>query len=182
MSARRVQSVIASIRPTSRVEWLIVIAILVILLALVVPSAKWASSGTIEIPVHVVVFDASDATPIANALVAIVRAPPGSGEYSLDEYRDRLSPDLLVMRDGIDHHETGTDGAATIECRFPTGASHLHPEARAHIHWYWVMVSAEGFGAVVTPLRYNSRTTMSLREQSEIPFVVGLTAPKALTE
>ena len=168
--------------PKTLLEWLIIAVIIAILVALVLPDSEWASSGTIVVPVHVVVFDGGTALPIADAVVGIVRAPPASGDFALDEYREPFSSAWSAMAKGEFGSRTGADGSVTIEFEFPTGASHVNPEPRARTRWYWLLVSSDGYGAAVVPLRYESISTKSLREQRILQAYVGLWDRKPQTE
>jgi len=58
-----------------------------ILASLLVPSPQWASSGSITIPVEVMVFDTVLVTPIENAIVTIVRAPPRANAFNFGGWR-----------------------------------------------------------------------------------------------
>ncbi len=158
--------------PKTLIEWLILIAIVAILVALLLPPVKWASSGSVTIPVDIVVFDAMTAAPIEGADVAIVWAPPATGEFQLHEYTERISPGLQAM-DGI-AATTNDSGMATIDHEFRTGANYERPQTHAHTRWYWLLVSADGYGTVAVPLRYESMTSAELRRQGRLPAYVGL--------
>lgn len=160
--------------PKTFLEWLVIAVIIAILVALVLPDSEWAASGSIVVPVHVVVFDGKTTLPIANAVVGIVRAPPASGDFALDEYREPFSSAWSAMAKGEFGSRTGADGSVTIEFEFPTGASHVNPEPRAHTRWFWLLVSSKEYGAAVVPLRYESIATKSLREQKILRAYVGL--------
>ncbi|MEQ9410675.1 MAG: hypothetical protein RIK87_23260 [Fuerstiella sp.] len=159
-------------RPKTLLEWLVVAAIVAILAALLIPPAKWASSGSVTIPVDVVVFDAHSAKPIEGAFVAIVRAPPASGEFELNEYQEGLSNGFSAIHEiGV---QTDVSGLATIDQEFRTGANHERPISHAHTRWYWVLVSADDYGSVAVPLRYESMATKELKTQGRFPAYVGL--------
>ena len=160
--------------PKTLLEWLVIAVIIAILVALVLPDSEWASSGTIVVPVHVVVFDGGTALPIKDAVVGIVRAPPATGDFAHDEYREAFSSAWSAMAKGEFGSRTGADGSVTIEFEFPTGASHVNPEPRAHTRWFWLLVSSKKYRAVVVPLRYESISTKSLREQRILQAYVGL--------
>ena len=70
----------------SRVEWLVVFAIIALLVALLTPAVPWGGSGDIDLPIRVKVLDVSEGRPIGKARVAILNGPfPG---YSTpDEFR-----------------------------------------------------------------------------------------------
>lgn len=158
--------------PKTLIEWLVIAAIVAILVAVVVPQPKWASSGSVTIPVDVVVFDARSATPIEGAFVAIVWAPPATGEFELHEYFDRLSSGFSAINKIV--AKTNGAGIATIDREFRTGASHKRPISHAHTSWYWVLVSADDYGSVAVPLRYESITSKELKALGRLPAYVGL--------
>lgn len=160
--------------PKTLLEWLVIAAIIAILVALLLPAREWASSGTIVVPVHVVVFDGETMLPITDAVVGIFRAGPATEDFSRDVYRETFSSAWSTMAKGEFGSRTGADGSVTIEFEFPTGASHVNPEARAHTRWYWLLVSSKEYGAAVMPLRYESITTKSLRQQKILQAYVGL--------
>lgn len=113
-------------RPTL-VAVLLVIAIVAILVALIVPSVEWASSGSARFPVRVIVFDAQQSRPIANAHVAIFRASPLSGLNTLEENRGCFDPENGASVSDISDGVTGADGTAVVEYEFRTGASQRRP-------------------------------------------------------
>ncbi len=167
--------------PKTLIEWLAVVAIIAILIALLVPPVQWASSGSIRIPVQVVVFNPETGEAVQDARVAIVRGLPAGEEFSLADHRERLSglKELLAAGDigalnGSVGAGTGSDGTVTLDVEFRTEASHKNPVPRAHTRWYWVLVSADRHGTVAVPLRYESLTTKQLREQKTLLAYVGL--------
>ncbi len=162
-----------SFRRPTLTEVLAVIAITLILFAILLPPVKWASSGSIQLPVRIVVFDAAHARPIAGAQVTIVWAPPLADVESIDEYRDRFPANSFGDVAEDDRHLTGTDGTVVVEQEFRTGGSHRRP-SHAHLRWYWVMVLAEGYNGVVIPVRHESQPVAILREQKEIVVPIGL--------
>jgi hypothetical protein len=168
------RGVISKVLELSLIEWLILVMILAIVIALTLPGPQWASSGTIEMPVRIVVFDAKTTLPISDADVAIFRAPPATGNFDLAEYRDPIANTLAAMERDDLGKKTDSNGSATIVFEFRTGASHVHTESRAHTSWYWVIVSADGYGSAVLPLRYETLPTKVLREQEFLPAYVGL--------
>ncbi|GAB5445111.1 MAG: hypothetical protein Fues2KO_54600 [Fuerstiella sp.] len=160
-------------RPRTPVEWLAIAAVFAILVAILISETKWASSGSVIIPVDVEVFDAYSATPIEGAFVAIVWAPPATSEFELHEYRDKLSNGFSAINEtGV---QTNVAGRATIDQQFRTGANHKMPIAHVHTRWYWVLVSAADYGSVSVPLRYESMTSKDLKAMGRLPAYVGLT-------
>jgi hypothetical protein len=154
---------------------LALVAFLAVLVALILPATKWASSGDIRFPVRVFVFDATRGVPIANARVAIFWAPLLSGVETLQENREFFrSVDLDQIRDDVGG-VTKSDGTVVIDYKFRTGANHERPITYAHLRGTWVRVQVEGYGGVVVPVRYDSLPTATLREQKELVVPVGLT-------
>lgn len=151
-----------------------VVALLTIVVAIVLPEAKWASSGSIKIPVRVFVFDASRGKPIADSRVVIFRAPPLLSERSLAESRELYDPENVERAPITMQGATGDDGMAVIEVEFRTGASHNRPTPYAHLRWGWVYVHADGYGAVVVPVRYESEPMAAVRQQKEFSVSIGL--------
>ncbi|MBS0264218.1 MAG: hypothetical protein JSS02_19935 [Planctomycetes bacterium] len=161
------------LRMPTLIELLAIIAIVAVIAALLIPPAKWGGSGSIRIPVRVLVFDASRGTPIANARVAMFYAPPLHDMKWLEE-----SPDLYDSTNRARHDGVGTtdaDGAAVIEYEFATLASYNNPTWRARLQSAWVHVQADGFGGAVIPVRYESEPTAKLRDQKELLVTIGLT-------
>lgn len=154
------------------VEWLVVIAIVAVMVAMLLSGEQWASSGSIRFPVRVLVFDAAHGTPIANARIGIFRARPLYDSKSLEEERDRYDPKNRIRN--TDYGTTDADGTVVIEHEFTTGANHLRPATHAHLGRAWVHVLAEGYGGVVVPVRHDSQPTATLREQKELVVPVGL--------
>ena len=160
--------------PKTWIEWLVVVAIAAILVALVIPETKWAADGSIDVPVRVHVFDADAMQPIEGARVALIRGPLAGDSVALDEYRDRFESGWKAMKDGWFGETTQADGFATIDCKMPTGSSHKNPESRAHASLFWVLVSSDDHQRVAVPLRYQSIPTKSLQEEGVLPVFVGV--------
>lgn len=155
-------------------EWTVLVLIALALAALLVPSPQWAASGTMRVPVRVVVFDAETGAPIAGALVAIVRAPPVTREFAPTESTELFSAWWLAFDRGQILMRTLADGAVTIPTEFTTGFSDKNPEPRAHTRWQWVLVQADGYGRVAAPLRHESMTTESVRREGTLTTAVGM--------
>jgi len=153
-------------------EWLVMLAIIAVVVALIVPAGKWAASGDIRFPVRVFVFDAAHGTPIANARVGIFWAGPWHPSKRLDEQPDQYDPRRRVREEfsGV----TVTDGTVVINYEFRTGANYVRPTMYAHVNFAWVHVQADGYGGVVVPVRHDSLPTSTLREQKELIVPVGL--------
>jgi hypothetical protein len=163
--------------PKTLIGWLTLIAMVAVLVAVIIPEAKWGSSGSVTIPVDVVVFDALTAKPIEGAYVAIVWASRATSEVELQRHKANLSGGLSV----IERIGTKTDhaGLATIDHEFGTGANYKHPQSHADTSSYWLIVSADGYGSAAVPLRYQTMTTKALREQGRLPAYVGLSRVKS---
>ncbi|MEZ5942120.1 MAG: hypothetical protein R3C18_12070 [Planctomycetaceae bacterium] len=154
------------------VHWLLIIAIVVVLVALLIPQAKWALSGEITIPVTVTVFDAGTNKPIQGARVAIIRGPWAAISSELDDPMGRIAGGVEYLdEDGV---ATDTQGLDVIAATFSTGANHEHPVTRAHTNFYWVLVTADGYGGVAVPVRYQSIESHVLRERGDLAVSIGL--------
>lgn len=154
--------------------WLVMAAVSILLIALLLPQPKWASSGTVTIPVEIHVFDVHSAKPIEGAIVSIIWSPPANGEFELHEYQERLSSGFLAIKEtGM---KTNDAGIAVIQQELKTGANHERPTSHAHTRWYWLLVTADDYGGVAVPLRYESLPTQELKEMESLPAYVGLTS------
>jgi hypothetical protein len=157
--------------PPTLIELLSVIAVIAVAVAYFTPRTKWASSGEIQVPVRVFVFDARQARPISNARVGLRHQVVNERELRPD---DR---DLAVPFDELPNADLGTtdaEGVAIIAHGFRTGANYERPAPYAHLWMEWVIVDAPGYGRVATPVRYRSMPTKSLREQGELAMTIGL--------
>ncbi|MCA8991267.1 MAG: hypothetical protein KDA88_04775 [Planctomycetaceae bacterium] len=154
------------------IHWLLITAIVVVLVALLIPQAKWASDGEITVLVVVTVFDAATANPIQGARVAVLRGTDAELSDENRDWLDRISYDVETL----DENGVTTDirGKAEVETVFRTSASNVHPGGRAHTDFYWVLVSADGYGGVVVPVRYQSIESHVLREKGNLPVSIGL--------
>jgi hypothetical protein len=171
-------------RPTL-IDLLIVVAIIAVAAAFLLPAVKWASSGSLVVPVQVTVFDVLTAQPIEGASIAIVRGVSTHAEFTLEEYSEYLRWGADPEFSGMSHRHvprggSGTNGIATIPVEFNTGASHNHPEARAHTNWYWLIVQAPGYSGVAVPLTDRPHATKDLKSSSTgLQTMVGLISEKA---
>jgi len=167
-------------RRTTLVEWLTIFALFAVLAALMISGQPWASSGSLTIPVDVTIFDVLTSRPIENALVSIVWSPPASEAFALDSH-EQLAGGLSAIE--LLGKRTDPSGRATIQQEFRTGANHTRPEPHAHTRWYWLLVSADGYGEVAVPLRYESLTTKSLKQLKRLPAYVGMAqSPRNVAE
>jgi hypothetical protein len=158
-------------RRVTVVEWLVILAIVAVLTALIVPETQWASDGILEFPVRVIVFDAEKAQPISGAEVALTHLSPVT---EVDTIPDPVPKTLLDELSDEHQHRTGDDGSVTISYNFHTGASNRSPRPKAFLRWEWVIVRAQGYGTVVLPVRHDSMETKTLRELRELIVPVGL--------
>jgi hypothetical protein len=162
------------IRRLTLLEWVVIATIVLLLIALLIPATQWASSGDIELPVRVLVFDAQLAMPITGARVGILRGPPWIDDEFSVHYRKYFAPGIF---DGIlktDQGVTDTNGQVVVNYKFRTGASHKRPIPHAHTSWVWAAVQADGFGGAVVQVRQESVPTSQLREQKELRVPIGL--------
>lgn len=154
------------------IEWLVMAAIVGVVVALALPTVQSVRPGEISVPVEITVFDGQTLKPITAARVTIIRALPATGSFPPAEFGDRLSLEKLKIPElgGV----TGVDGVARFEHRFRTGAKEESSQPHAHLNWYWVLVSADGFSPVGFPLRTSSVPTEKLREQGKLSTMVAL--------
>jgi hypothetical protein len=161
------------------VEWLLIAGIASILMAILMPEARWASDGSVQLPVQVFVFDLERRVPIENARVMLIR-----GEQIRD-LTTLAAPSNLFPRQPFDplppEYGASTDatGSTTIEHQFHTGASHKHPVTRAFLEQVWVQLEANGYGRVAIPIRHESQPVAVLKKQGPIIVQLGLAASKA---
>lgn len=164
----------------SLVEWLVIAAIIAILAALFVPGSQWASSGDVEVPVQVTVFDATTGKRIPGARVAIMRGLPAamSNDFST-RFPDRVVSSWRDLNSRESGETTDALGTALILQRFTTGASHTRPEAHAHVNNCWVLISTDLHGSIAVPLRHESMPIKMLREMEALPVAIGLSPSSA---
>lgn len=157
------------------IDWIVLVVICAVILALIIPKTKWASSGSLQVPVKIMVFDLSTGSPIPHAQVTLFRAPPVHGLQAFLEDHDRYRP---AHYKGFVHElqrgETDLQGSATIGYEFRTGANYENPAPRAHTNWVWVEVRAAGYGVVVVPIRHESLATSGIKERGELAVPIGL--------
>lgn len=168
------QKTFKSLWPSTIIEWLIIIAIIAVTIAILVPEAQWASDGDITIPVRVVVFDAETVTPINGAQVSLFRCPPWTEDEFLKGFRERWSSEQFDADWNLHRGVTDVTGQAVITYKFNTSASNKNPVTRAHTRWVWTAVRANGYGGAAVQLRQESLPTSILREQKGLTVPVGL--------
>lgn len=173
-------SVLVRRRALTRLEWLVIAAIVALLIALLLPPVQWASSGDIDFPVRVLVFDAESSRPIAGAHVALLRVPSWYEEQSdfLKDFDERFTSEFYFSDENPDRGVTDMNGQAVITYKFRTGASHQRPTPHAHTSWVWAAVRAEGYGGAVVQVRQESLPTPQLREQKELRVPISLLPAK----
>lgn len=153
-------------RPKTLLEWLVIIAILIVLIALWFAPVTWVSDGTITLPVHVRVFDPTSGAPISNAKVGVLRYRTISGTDDIEP----LETDLAH----IIRNPTNAAGSVSIDQMFYTNASDRNPIPRAHLSGVWVIVEADGYHRALLTVGNVSVPTAELRKRGEILVPVGL--------
>jgi hypothetical protein len=140
--------------------------------ALLIPSGKWVSDGSIRLPIRIFVFDAAGRRPIANAECAVFWSPPVLDENnSVDRFPSGPPIDDLPKKcRGV----TDATGFCVIEYTFATSASHDRPHPHAFLMNDWVRVEAAGYGGVVVPVRYEERLASELRKEGQVLLSIGL--------
>lgn len=159
----------------SRLEWLVLLAIIAALVALLFPLQQWASSGEIEYPVRVLVFDATTGKPIVGCRVAVIRHKALSGDDPLKDYGDPF-PQQNVFENipAEDQGVTDATGSLTVTRKFSTGASSHHPHTRARLTNVWVVAQAKAYGGVAIPVGYASMPLKELRASPHLLVPIGL--------
>ncbi|HEY4262280.1 MAG TPA: hypothetical protein VGM98_19120 [Schlesneria sp.] len=170
------QSIKRRLAEISSLEWIVIVAIIAVLIALLFPQPQWASSGSIRLPVRVHVFDSVHGTPISGANMMVIRGPWAGDPKAPEELRERFASDPISDLPQKYFATTDENGIAVIEYEFFTGASHRRPVSHAHLDYNWVRVEAERYGDAVIPVRQESVPTALLRKQGEVLVEVGLIA------
>jgi hypothetical protein len=159
------------LRAPNVTEWIVIAAIIVALGWLLFTQGKWAASGTLRVPVRVVVFDATTHQTLRGASVRVVRLRKPAGEV-VTASRPLLSADAFA--ETTDPLPTDKDGAAMFHVEMGTGASHKNPQGIVHTDFYWVMVRADGYGTALVPIRHEPTQRKWLSEQAFLPVYAGL--------
>lgn len=163
----------------TRVEILVVIAIIAVLIAIFLPPAKWAADGSREFPVRVFVFDVSTGQPVPDADVAILSGHGIPGVYTVED-APAAAKEFVALSEHLDFapatHKgrTNQHGLATIQAEVRTGSSSQHPQPRAFPTRNWIVVSAPGFLGVVIPLGMDPVLTSELRERGGFLVPIGI--------
>lgn len=169
-----VSSIRRSLRKQTLLEWVVIVAILAVLVALLTPETKWASSGDLRLPVKVFVFDANQYKPIPDAKVTVFRAFPVGDQASLVRWQDQFKIGPISELPHQFWTTTDAQGIAVIDYEFRTGASHKRPVTHAHVNFTWVRVEADGFGGAAIPVRHDSQPSSALKQKGEVLVQVGL--------
>jgi hypothetical protein len=162
------------IRKLSAVEWLVVITTAIIVLGLIFSPVHWASSGTIRIPVRVLVFDPTSGKGIAKAQVSLYRAYSLTDSSSAEDRGGQYDPRPFDQNPDVASGLTDAEGIFVVDFEFQTGANHQRPAAHAKVSRVWVHARAEGYGGVVVPVRPESQPVTGLKEQGQIFVPIGL--------
>ena len=162
----------------TRVEMLVVIAIVVVLLAILIPEAQWVADGTRDFPVRIFVFDAERGEPVPDAEVAVISR--GVFKVYSVERAPQAAKELVPLQDHLDlvpasqRGHTDEQGIASLIVEVRTSASNRNPQPRAFPGHNWVVVSAPGFRGVVFPLGQESVLTSELRERGGFLVPIGI--------
>ena len=162
----------------TRVEILVVIAIIAVLIALLLPEAQWVADGTREFPVRIFVFDAERGEPVPGAEVAVISR--GVFKVYSVERAPQAAQELVPLQDHLDlvpasqKGHTDEQGIASLIVEVRTSSSNKHPQPRAYPGHNWVVVSAPGFGGVVFPLSQEPVLTSELRERGGFLVPIGI--------
>lgn len=158
----------------TRLELLVTVLILAILAAILLPAAQWGASGSLDVPVRVMVFDAQQGKPLPFAEVYLFRAGPVVDANSLREHHVDFQASIESLQANGQVVFTDAEGIATFSVSFMTEANHHQPEAYLWSPRPWVYVRAGGFGSSVTPLWYGRQLARPLRQAGEFRVSVGL--------
>lgn len=164
------QSLLERQRRPTLIGVLSVIAVIAVAAAYFTPRTKWASSGEIQVPVRVFVFNAAQARPIPNARVglqheAVIERELDTGDRVLSASLDELP--------NVDLGTTGADGVVTISHGFRTEANYKRPDPQAFLGCEWVLVEAPGYGRVAIPVGYDFAPTRTLKQKG-LTVTIGL--------
>ncbi|SFI81003.1 hypothetical protein [Planctomicrobium piriforme] len=158
------------LRPLTLVEWLVIIALIAVLIALLVPPVKWGASGFIDVPIRIFVFDVIEGRPIKGAHVAIIRYSPDMPKAEFPAITAAFFDELRTSQD----HQTDDRGSTIITETFMTEVNYKSPEQFALLFNRWVVVAADGFEPVMTPVRHDTERTAKIRKRGELVVAVGL--------
>ena len=155
-------------------EALVVAAIIVVLVALLLPATQWVADGSRKFPVRIYVFDASRKIPIEGAKVSLFRAPRIDGQsLRIPDWGYRAPGTSRLVAEPFESL-TNELGYVESTVEFMTSASSRQPTPHTHLTWVWVEVHAEEYGTVVVPVRYESEPTAQVREQGQLLVPIGL--------
>jgi len=143
--------------PTS-IETLVIGVIVAVVVMLLIPKVKWASSGSLRVPVRVTVVDGKTQEPIFGAKVVVFE---GTQER------------VTELSEGA-WQTTNKTGSVEVEYEFETGASSERPVSLVHLDRVSVAAQAEGYEGKVVRLREIWQPTEEIRASGEILVSVGL--------
>jgi hypothetical protein len=123
-----------------------------------IPSVKWASSGSLRVPVRVTVVDGKTPKPISGAKVAVFRG----------------TQERVTEPSGGDWQTTNGTGSVEVDYEFETGASSERPVSLVHLDRVSVAAQAEGYEGKVVRVREVWQPPDEIRASGEIVVLVGL--------
>ncbi len=145
--------------PTS-IETLVIGVIVAVVVMLAIPTVKWASSGSLRVPVRVTVVDGRTQEPISGAKVAVFQGTQeGATELSEEAWQ-----------------ATNGTGSVEVEYEIETGASSERPVSLVHLDRVRVAAQAEGYEGKVIRVREIWQPTDEIRASGAIEVLVGLMA------
>lgn len=161
-----------------RMNFVAVAVVIAIVTAILLPGTEWASSGDIPMAIRVRVIDADTLVPIPNATVTLFRGPHSSAKVNLAALTTTASELKSNGKSDMPPSQTNSDGVCNIDAVIRTGASHSHPEPRAHTDWYWLLVEASGYETTATPLSREPTPLNSLSEHQRLDLGFELSRPR----
>jgi hypothetical protein len=75
----------------TRIESLVIVAIIAVLVTLLISPAQWALSGEIETRIRILVFDARSAKPIPRAKCTVIRGSPWLSDEFFENFQNLMS-------------------------------------------------------------------------------------------
>jgi hypothetical protein len=163
--------------PSTKLEWAVIVLIVVILFTLLWPATESAWSGTRVVPVLVEVFDATTGKPVAGARVSIVRSRIPDPK---ERYKEQFPAEIHDINvDGLDHGVTDESGRVRIKHQFRSGGGQHGTVTNSWVflNGGWVCVEADGFGGVVVPVRHEDTRTADVIKNGQfqdVYVVIGL--------
>lgn len=161
-------NVYRKIRESTRIERIVISIIILFVAVLLLTEAQWVSDGAREFRVRVSVFNAATGMSVEHAEVAIVNS------YQMEDTHNHYQLELSKRLPGATFTRTDRHGIAVIPHQFRTSASNRHPDPRSHLAWAWVVVKADHYGGIATPIRYQSESAAAIKKAGAIPVAIGL--------